>query len=105
VAFTHPELLILEMMHLDIILEEENYEGQTVKNTSAPFNVAVATSADSSAFEDLFIDAINQEKETSGSSQTTTSTKVTSGYLIPGSIVLCTLVGISRKKVRKKHRK
>jgi inosine-uridine nucleoside N-ribohydrolase len=79
VAFTNPEVVILEMAHLDIVLDLENHEGETITNTSAPFNVAFAREADPLKFEELFLTAINHEMETTTSPDTDSSQTTTNG--------------------------
>ena len=65
VALTNPEVLSLEMFHIDIIVDQENHEGQTVRNDSAPVNAEVAIGADPIMFASLFLGAINHETDLS----------------------------------------
>jgi pyrimidine-specific ribonucleoside hydrolase len=59
VALTNPEVVTLEMIHIEVVIEQENHEGQTIRNITAPVIAEVAIGADSVAFEDEFLSIIN----------------------------------------------
>ncbi|UCE13015.1 MAG: nucleoside hydrolase [Candidatus Heimdallarchaeota archaeon] len=118
VAFTNPEVVTCEMYHIDIIMDQEDHEGQSVRNVSAPVNAQVAVGADSTKFEQLFLKAINHVTTTLDTSEfsttvtsvvttsTTGSTSVhtsttgskTNGYSIYLSILILSFIFVYRKK-------
>lgn len=98
VAFTNSEVLILEMNHINIVIDQETHEGQTVKNASAPTNAAVAIGADPVAFEELFLSAINHE------TKTTTTTTTEQGTNYEGFIPLVMGLGVLFLNARKRSR-
>ena len=101
VAFTHPEVVAFEMNHIDIIVDQINQEGQTVKNTSAPANVEVAIGADKVVFEELFLKTINHEVETI---TITTTTSEVARIHTTASIVVSMIILVKLKEKEKKGR-
>ncbi len=76
VALTNPEVVTLEMSHIDVVIDQTNHEGQTIDNITAPVNAEVAIGADSVAFEDIFLSCINNgvtEEKTSSASKSAIS--------------------------------
>ncbi len=61
VSLTNPEVVTFEPHCIEIVLDVENYEGQTNSTNAGPINALVAMSADASLFEYLLIGYINDE--------------------------------------------
>jgi len=61
VSLTNPEVITMEPHCIEIVVDLENYEGQTNSTGTGCNDVQVGISADALLFEDLFIGYINDE--------------------------------------------
>ncbi len=64
VALTNIEVVTIQDFHLEVVLDKENHEGETVLIEGEPINARVAIDADRSAFETKFLEIINSVETT-----------------------------------------
>ncbi len=77
VALTDIEVVTIQDFHLEVVLDEENHEGETVSIEGEPINAQVAIDADRSAFEAKFLEIINSVETTTLITETSTTSSTT----------------------------
>ncbi|MHA1978630.1 MAG: nucleoside hydrolase [Candidatus Hodarchaeales archaeon] len=82
VALTDRNIVTIQEYHLEVVIDEENHEGETIPIDGQAFNVQVATDANQTAFEMKFLEIINPITTTTEfiPSTTTTTTVARSTY-------------------------
>ncbi|MFX0086827.1 MAG: nucleoside hydrolase [Candidatus Hodarchaeota archaeon] len=77
VALTDIEVVTIQDFHLEVVLDEENHEGETVSIKGEPINAQAAIDADRSAFEAKFLEIINSIETTTLITETSTTSSTT----------------------------
>jgi hypothetical protein len=73
VALTDRDIVTIQEYLLDVVLDEENHEGDIIPIDGGPFNAQVAIDANRTAFEAKFLEIVNP-------TTTTTTPQTKSGF-------------------------
>ncbi|MHA2202744.1 MAG: hypothetical protein ACW991_03565, partial [Candidatus Hodarchaeales archaeon] len=101
VALTDREIVTIQDYHLEVVLDEENHEGETIPIEGESNNTQVAIDADREAFETKFLEIVNPRTETTTQS---TSELESTDEKTPIDIVqwimglICVTLIVTRKK-------
>jgi inosine-uridine nucleoside N-ribohydrolase len=94
VALTDRDIVTIQEYHLEVVIDEENREGEIIPIDGEAFNAQVAMDANRTVFERKFLEIINPTSSTAElfpSTTITTTTVATGKY--PGVVAI--LVGFS----------